>query len=258
MKKICLLAILFMVSGCIKAGNHNILGIRNDIFTAWNGYWISSYKNKDDELHVVKTETIEEKSYKPNVAKTIKVGHSILNSRIYQKKYFEESFYKFNKNCFLNSSSMPVKVSADKEYKNILGTVTIDGKKHYLMPSELDGYALILNEDWIITDKIGQIDGHFLIILQTEFFPYPKDVKLERITLSKTEQTAAIKGFDVKYDGVKLDRIWFTYMDYSEDNSGAFQNISFPNKPGLITINNIGFRVLKADENSITFMVLTL
>ena len=48
-------------------------------------------------------------------------------------------------------------------------------------------------------------------------------------------------------------------MDYDQDynNGGEFEKISFPNKPGLIMLNGKGLRVLKADKDTITYMVLT-
>jgi len=105
--------------------------------------------------------------------------------------------------------------------------------------------------------RIGQVKDDHLILIDTEFFPYPADLKMQKMTAAYSEQSESITGYDVRYDGIKLDRIWFTYMDYSQPQGGDFQNLSFPNKSGLININNIGFRVLKADNGKITYMVLT-
>ena len=254
MKKLCLLLSWVMLSGCFSAGDYNILPQRNDIFTAWNGYKITFY---DDGPQLMRTERIEEKNFKPNVAQTVYKGYSVLNSKVYKKDYYAQEYLKPNKNGVLNSSSLPVGLKSDKKYK-LIGQVTIDGQVYRLFPSELDDYAVLVNKDGGFYDKIGQIKDGYLVLLDSEFFPYPADLKMVEVKNSKTEQSEAVNGFDVKYDGIRLDRIWFTYLDYSQGNgnSGMFKQISFPNKPGLITINNIGFRVLQADEDKIIYMVL--
>ena len=155
----------------------------------------------------------------------------------------------------LNSSSLPVVIKADKQY-HITGEVTIDGTKYFLIPCELEDYRMLMTEDGSFYSKIGQVKDGYLILLDTEFFPYPADLRLKPIVASFSKETESVTGYDVRYDGVRLDRIWFTYMDYSQPNGGEFANISFPNKPGLIDINNIKFRVLKADNEKITYMVL--
>lgn len=255
MKKMCLLLSLAVLTGCVRAGNFNVLPQRNDIFTAWNGYRISF--NDNDGPKLMKTETFEENNIQPNVAQTVKKGASILSSKSYQKEYFASVYLKPNKNGELNSSSIPVRLKADKKYE-IIGTVIVDGEEYRLVSSELEDYAVLIRKDGSFYRQIGQINGSYLVLADSEFFPYPKDLKMIEVKNTSVTQSAAVSGFDVKYDGVKLDRVWFTYLDYSHGNpnSGMFKQISFPNKPGLIKINNIGFRVLKADEREISYMVL--
>ena len=258
MKKLCLLASLALLSGCFRAGDYNILPQRNDIFTMWNGHKITFYDEDDTGYKLLRTEQIEEKNFKPNEAQTAYTGYSVLNSRVYKKYYYAREYMKPNKNGALNSPSLPIILKENKKY-TLIGEVTIDGKVYRLVPGELENYASLIDEDGYFYNRIGQIDGSYLVLLDTEFFPYPADLKMVKVQNTKTEQSEAVQGFDVKYDGVKLDRIWFTYLDYDQGfgDGGVFKNISFPNKPGLITINNIGFRVLHADNEKITYMVLT-
>ncbi len=255
MKKISVLLSVMMLSGCFSAGDYNVLPQRNDIFKVWNGYRISFYDN--DAPQLMKTEKIEENNFKPNVAQTVAKGNSVLNSKVYKKDYFAEVYLKPNKNGELNSSSVPVKLRADKKYK-IIGEVVVDGETYRLIPSEMPDYAVLVRKNGDFYRQIGQIDGSYLVLVDSEFFPYPTDLRMVEVKNASATQSEAVNGFDVKYDGVKLDRVWFTYLDYSQgnSNSGMFKQISFPNKPGLIKINDIGFRVLEADDNHITYMVL--
>ncbi len=254
MKKICLLFALSVLPGCINAGNYDIIPARNDIFTIANGYGISFY---DGGERLVSSETIEENSYKLNESATAYKGYSVLSNKIYQKDYYEEDYVKPNKNGALNSSSLPHKFSANQKYK-FVGEVKINGSRYRLIPSELDGFVFLIDDEGAFYRQMGQIKGGTLILLDSEFFPYPEDLKMVNISTSRSEQTKPIKGFDVKYDGVRMERIWFTYLDYSDSDGekGTFENISFPNKPGLIDINGVGFRVLQADEDKIQYMVL--
>lgn len=252
MKNLCLMLVL-LVSGCIKAGDFDVLSQRNEVFYALNGYKISDYE--EEGLQKVKTEKVEENNFKLNQAQTVSKGQSVLTNKIYLKEYYAKEFLKANKNGVLNSSSLPVVIKADKQY-HITGEVTIDGTKYFLIPCELEDYRMLMTEDGSFYSKIGQVKDGYLILLDTEFFPYPADLRLKPIVASFSKETESVTGYDVRYDGVRLDRIWFTYMDYSQPNGGEFANISFPNKPGLIDINNIKFRVLKADNEKITYMVL--
>ena len=254
MKRICLLSAFLMLVGCVRAGSYDVLGFRNEIFTVWNGYKINFYD--DNEPQLVSTETINETNYTPNIAQTVSVGNSILNNKTYQKTVYAQSYLKANKKGVLNSSSVPVGIYPDKKYEAI-GEITIDGDRYKLIRSELEDYVVLIDDSGAFYSRIGQIKDDYLILLDTEFFPYPANLKMTEIQVTSSEQTAAVQGFDVKYDGVKLDRIWFSYYEYANEDSGTFSNLSFPNKPGLITINNIGFRVLAADNEKITYMVLT-
>ncbi|MBR6663916.1 MAG: hypothetical protein IKL33_03710 [Alphaproteobacteria bacterium] len=253
MKKICLFVTVMMLSACFRAGSYDILSQRNDIFTMWNGYKIRYYNN---EPQLIDTQVIEENNFNLNVAQTVYKGNSVLISKSYTRDFYSEIFVKANKRGSLNSSSLPVPIYADKNYE-MIGQITIDGKVYRLLPAVMDDYVILIDADGRFYNKMGQIRSGYVVLLDTEMFPYPADLRMVDVTSSRTEDTTAVKGFDVRYDGVKLDRIWFTYMDYDEVEAGTFKEMSFPDKPGLITINNVGLRVLKADNEKITYMVIS-
>ncbi|MBE6444768.1 MAG: hypothetical protein E7019_01735 [Alphaproteobacteria bacterium] len=253
MKKICLFVSVMLLSACFRAGSYDVLSQRNDIFTIWNGYRITYYNN---EPQLLKTEVVEENNFNLNVAQTVYKGNSILSSKSYTRDYYSELFVKANKKGVLNSSSLPITISADKTYE-VIGQITIEGKVYRLLPAAMEDYVTLIDAEGYFYNKMGQIRSGYVVLLDTEIFSYPADLRMIEVALSKTEETTAVKGFDVRYDGVKLDRVWFTYMDYDDVEAGTFKEISFPNKPGLITINDIGLRVLKADSEKITYMVIS-
>ena len=97
-----------------------------------------------------------------------------------------------------------------------------------------------------------------MTLLDGELFVYPSDLKIMKIAKIRDEISNVKDGYEVKYAGTKLGRIWFDYLAYDLDNNngGQFEKINFPNKPGLITINGKGLRVLNANDEAITFMIL--
>ena len=151
-----------------------------------------------------------------------------------------------------------MKLDNKKEY-DVVGWSKVDGVRYSLLDSGLDDYVFLFDEHGNFYNKAGKIDDGVLKILDEEIFVYPSDVKMQTIAKMRDEVSNVKNGYEVKYGGVKLDRIWFDYMDYDQDynNGGEFEKISFPNKPGLIMLNGKGLRVLKADKDTITYMVLT-
>ncbi|MBQ7285425.1 MAG: hypothetical protein IJW72_04150 [Alphaproteobacteria bacterium] len=252
MKKILMLLSLTILAGCLRAENYDILGFRNDVFVMSEGYKITFY---DDGPVLIKSEVIEENNYKFNEAQTIYKGYSVLNNKIYRSDVYAEDLVRPNKNGALSSLGLPRKFSAEEKFK-IIGQVEIDGVVYRLVPDVLESFAFLIDNQGVFYNKAGEIKGSYLVLLDSEFFPYPKDLRMVDVNIRKAEQTKPTEGFDVKYDGIRLDRIWFTYFDYEAGEKGTFENISFPNKPGLITINGINMRVLRADNDKITYMLL--
>lgn len=255
MKKLGLMLTVLALSGCLRAGDHGYLPIRNTMVERLSGYDISFYH--DDGPELVKSEYIEEKNYKLNEKMVAYRGYSVLNNKIFRKDFYSQHYFKANKDAVMDTSSLPHKIKSGEIFK-LIGYATIDGTRYRLFPGGLDGFVIFTDENGKIWDKMGQIrNDSYVVLLNTEFFVKPDDVKIVELSTSKTEQTKPLKGFDVKYEGVKLDRIWFTFFDYSDSqNSGKFEEISFPNKPGLIEINGVGFRVLHADNDKVEYMVI--
>lgn len=252
MKKILMLMSVALLAGCLRAENYDILGFRNDIFIMAEGYKITFYEH---DPVLIKTEMIEEDNFKYNTAQTVYKGYSVLSTKRYRRDVYAQDWVRVNKNGALSSPGLPRKFSTKEKFQ-LIGQVTIDGVVYRLVPDVLDGFAFLINDQGEFYKKAGQIKDGYLILLENEFFPYPQDLRMIAVNASRAEQTKPTEGYDVKYDGVRLDRIWFTYLDYQSGEKGTFENISFPNKPGLITINGINMRVLQADNDKITYMLL--
>lgn len=254
MRKIYLVLAVLGLSSCVYAGEYNILSSRKDIFTKLNGYNINFY-NHEPEL--IKTEYIHEKNYKLNETMTAYRGYTVISNKTYRKDFYRSEFVKADKNLILYTASIPQKYKA-AEKMQLIGDVLIDGVEYRLVPSSLKDFVVLIDERGNIYKHMGQIKGNTLVIMEPVYYPHPEDAKIVNVDTIKTEQTKPISGYDVKYSGIKLDRIWFTYLDYAFDNSnrGTFEEISFPNKPGLIKVEGIGIRILDASNERISYQIL--
>ena len=143
-------------------------------------------------------------------------------------------------NGVMNSASVPMAFYKGEKYQ-VLGESTIDGERFLLIPAKEENVVLLINGDGVPYDKVGYVKDERLVLMLPDYIPYPENFYFEPIITSKTEQTKPIKGYDIKYGGIKLDRMLFTYYDYSSSNgnNGRFENISFPNKPGLPSMKRL-------------------
>lgn len=255
MKKLAVLFSVLALCGCPNMVGKNIGSFRNAPFEYFSTYSISFYDDEDDKL--VNSEYITEDSFKNNVILTAYTGYTVVDTKTYRKDTFRNEILTPNKSGVLNTGSVPVGFKKGQRIK-ALGQVTIDGVDYVLVETEMKGYVALVKQDGSFYNRVGQIRNGRLALIDADFIPYPADLRLIQVTSSKTTQTEPVKGFDIKYEGVKLDRMQFTILDYStaQGGKGRFENISFPNKPGIININGIGIKVLDADKQRIDYILL--
>ncbi len=253
--KIICLVLCGMLAGCLRAGDYDLLPVRKKIVDNVIGYQIDF---ADQGEQFVSSRNEREQEYVMNKAMTVSRGDSILSDKFFTRNLYSTVRYKPNKKGVLQNQAFPMKIDNRKEYK-ILGWVNIDGVKYSILESDLDGYVFLFDEDGNFYKNAGWLDDGILKLLDEEIFIYPSDLKMQNVVKTRDEVTNIKKGYEVKYDGVKLDRIWFDYITYDGDNpnKGQLEKLNFPNKPGLIMINGKGFRILSADDNKLTYMVLT-
>lgn len=255
MKKIivCLLLCLNLCA-CVRAGDYDLLPIRKKIYNLYKGYSINFYDNKEA---LIGEERIHENDYQMNKAITVKKGEDVLSDTLMDKRTYQRFFVKFNKKGSLDNRIYPMNVNADDEYK-IVGWVTIDNDEYTLIESPLENYVYLFDSKGNLYKKGGKIVDNRLQLMEDTVFAYPTDLKIKVVNKMRDDVSNVKKGYQVKYGGIKFDRLFFDYLgfDSEDDTMGEFKQINFPNKPGLIVINGIGLRVLNASDNSITYMIL--
>ncbi len=254
--KIVCLILCSMLAGCLRAGSYDLIPVRKKIFDSMTGY---SVDFADQNEQFVSSKIEREKGYTLNKAATVRKGDPILSDKVFSRNIYTTVIYKPNKKGALQNQAFPMKLDNRKEYK-ILGWVTIDGIKYSLLESNLEGYVFLFDQDGNFYKNAGWIDdGGILKLLDEEIFVYPSGLKMQNVVSTREENGGIKQGYEVRFDGVKLDRVWFDYIVYdkADANDVRLERLNFPNKPGLIMINGKGLRILKADDDSITYMILT-
>lgn len=256
MKKILVLAALFSLSACIYAGDVSVWDGRKGLVERLNSYPIEYF---DQGSKLVKSEYITEKNFPNNEILTAYVGYTVVDTKVYQKDFYTTDLLRASSRGVLNSASVPV-IFEKNEEKKVIGQVRINDVNYLLTTADKysDKYVVLVGKDGHIFHKMGQIRYERLVLMDPEYIPFPENFRLEPVTTSKSEQTEPVKGFDIKYEGIKLDRMVFTYLDYadSQGDSGRFENLSYPKKSKNIDIKGVKIRVLHAGNQKLDYMIL--
>jgi hypothetical protein len=250
--KVWILACM-VLSGCVRAGDFDLLPVRRQLLNSITGYSVEF--NKSDESFVGQ-ETQREKDSALNKAITIRKGDTLFSDKALVNNTYHRVVYKPSQNGTIDNDAYPLRLSRTQEYSAI-GWVTVDGTRYTLLDGGMDDYVVLFDENGHFFPKAGKIEGGVLKLLDGELFIYPSDLSMQKVTTQRSELDGVKFGYEVKYCGLQLDRLCFEYLEYEDDGqAGHFEQFYFPNKPGLISINGEGFRVLKADDAAISFVLL--
>lgn len=244
---------LLFVAGC--TANGYVWDVRKWWLNYNNSYSIDFYDNSEKKVN---EEYVNEKSVKSGEILTTYVGHSVISDKIYRITNYESNLVKANVTGYMHSASVPGVIPAGKPLE-VIGEVTIEDKKLRIIPSQLDNFVFLIYSDGSFYHEMGRIRGNRLFILDAEFMPAPDNLRMEPVKITRSEQTKPVKGYDIKYQGVNLDRMLFTYFDYSKYGNadvGEFEDISFPLKRGPIDIRGTKIRVLDADKHKLEYILL--
>ena len=258
MKKIAVLGSLLLLSACIKAGGMNFWPERNVWVEQFQTLPITFY---DDSMHPVKSELLTERSFPVNRVLSASVGYSVVDDKTYRKVYYAKEVVRANMDGGLVSGTYPVEYKKGQQL-DLFGEVIIDDKLYALISAgDKDFYALI-DEHGNLYHRIGQLRHDRLALLTTSFVVYPTKFSFEPVTLSKTVQTTPVKGYDIKYGGLRAGYVSFIYYQYDAPSnhglhdSGEFEVLSYPAKAGLVNIRGVKLKILEAKKESIDYMII--
>lgn len=253
MKKAFILCTLLCLNACVYAGEIDVWSGRRAWFDNINSYSID-YKNNAGNL--VKSDYVSEKSYKIGELRTAFKGYSVLSDKIILRNYYVKEQVRANMDGTLSSASAPY-VFHRNQVVNVVGTVNIDGTSYSLVPTFIKDFVVLAdNSNGEIYPYTGMIKNKRLVLLRQEYVSDQKGFRLLPVYLTRIEQSKPVDGFDVKYDGIRMNRMWFIYYDYDDNVSGEFKEYSFPAKIGLINLRGVKLRILSVDEQRIDYMIV--
>ena len=239
------------LSACVRAGNFDLLPFRSSVVNSLRGHAIHDFDSKAYQG----TSTVRENEVVMNKALNARKGEAVIKDKLYEKSTYLRTVFKPNKSGSLQNLVYPLPLDARKIYESDKW-VKIDGVVYHLLATEIDDYYYLFDEDGNFYNHGGIDKNGVLQLMSDEILLYPSDIKMNVISQQIDEVSNVRNGYEVKYGGAELDRIWFDYFVYDGNADGHFERINFPNKPGLITINGKGLRVIRADKDNITYMIL--
>lgn len=256
MRALKVLGLTLCLSGCIYAREISLWPGRDDFIAGLSSYSIE-YLDKDGPK-LIKTETVTESDFAPNKMLTAYKGYSVADTKSYTRNYYTQESIVAPTDAVLVSGLSPLSIKADKKY-DIIGRTDIDEVVYALVPNPEGKDVFLVKNDGTLLNQVGLIRGDKVKLLDTKYEINPPSFRFEPVTTSKIVQSEMTWGFEIKYAGLKLNRIVFTVMEYDQagGESGNFVNYSYPNRPGEIDIRGLKIRVFEANDAKIEYMIVT-
>lgn len=254
MKKLAVLLGAWVATACVYAGEVSVLDGRKEWVESFNAYPIEFF---NQEPLLLKTEYITEKNHKVNQVLTTYTGYSMVSTKMFRQDFYIADKVKAAMDGGLVGVSAPMMFKANEE-SPIIGQVRVDNEDYVLVPTELDGFVMLVARDGSVYSRLGQIRYNKLVLLDDTVLMSPENFHFSPVTATSVESTKPVQGYDLRYDGIKNGKMVFNFMDYmqSDGSSGQFEVITFAPKRGNYRIGDFVIRVLNATPEKIDYMML--
>jgi len=259
MRKFAIFIGVLMLSACtVHMGGEGPWPGRKDWVESFMTLPITFY---DTDFQVAKTELVTQRTFPTNKILSATVGYSVVDDKTSRKILYAKEVLQANENGGLVSIAAPVLYQKAQQV-DLLGEVEIDKVRYALIPTGEKDIVALVNNQGELYGRIGKIKNDRLTLLTSTFTPYPENFKMVPMTATKVIMTSPVKGYDIKYGGIKGDYITFLYYRYdvpSNDglhDSGEFEVISYPKQKGLIDIRGVKLRIINIRKDVIEYMIL--
>ena len=252
MKKAAIFAFVILTSACSSFAD----------FWHEKEVWTQNLVSHDinffsTEPMVIRSEMVTERTNKTNHILTAYKGQAVVYARVFAKETLAAESVRINKDGSLNSGAAPNNFRKG-DTRRVIGTSYVDGYALYLVPSDLEGYVFLVRDNGTFYRKMGQIRNGRLVIMQTEYVPFPEDLRFEPAMGSITEQNRPTDGFEIRFEGIKVTGMEFTYMTFggASGKVGNFETLRFPARPGLLNIKGNKINVISVNNDRMDFTIL--
>ena len=203
------------------------------------------------------TQTVYQNNYVLNETMSAKVGETMLRVQAFKKEN------QLTRELYIDRP-ITIRIGVDeitlpaKKY-SVFGMFDLDDEKFFVLPKVGHYYFLV--------DSKGKIQERFLYDIENSdkvtIFPdkaeiSPSSARMKRATLHEQEKLPFL-DFDIVYDGIKNDNIILFYKNAvpgTNGESGSFETLAYPKDVTLISVKGMLVRIIRADQEQITYMVV--
>ena len=202
-------------------------------------------------------ETVYRNNYVLNETYVAKIGEPVLRVQAFRKDTFFIPEMVLEKpvtaTVFVSDITLPA-----RKYP-IFGIFEKNLETFYVLPK--------VNHIYFLVNMKGELQKQFLYEIKnsdkvTQFTDVakftPASPKLKMMTRSRQEEVPFL-DFEVVYDGIKNNQIVLFYKNAvpgTNGNSGSFDTLAYPKDSTMISVEGRLLRILRADNEQISFIVV--
>lgn len=203
------------------------------------------------------SERISQNNYVLNVNRMARVGETVLRVKDFKQDNYIVREMMLEKPVEVRVDATEMELPA-KKYP-IFGTFERDGETFFVLPK--------FNHIYFLTNMHGELQPFYLYEIKgsdkVTIFPYkatytPYGARLKRVS-THIKPRLPYLDFEVIYDGIKNNQLTFFYKNSvpsSNGNSGSFDTLAYPADSTMISIEGRLIRILRADKDQISFVVV--
>ena len=254
MKILKVLGLVVFLGGCIHAGPISFFESRDKFVSDMSSLPIDYLDDTGPKL--IKSETVTDTGFPKDKLLTAYKGYPVVDTKTYARNYYVQDSIVAPKDAQLVSGLSPMTINANKRY-DVIGQVEIDDALYSAVATGASRMVYLVDNAGKLYQHLGVIKNDRLVVLtETKYMTSPEDFKFESVSATKVVQSEMIRGFEIRYDGIKLDRIVFTVMEYDNGEAGSFSNFNFPKRPGVVNIRGLKIKIFEANDSKIEYMIV--
>lgn len=203
------------------------------------------------------SQTVYRNNYVLNETASAKVGETVLRVQAFKKDNFVSGELILERPVKIRIGTDEMTLPA-KKYQ-IYGIFEQGDKTYFVLPK--------FNHYYFLVDMNGVIQRQFLYEIKnsdkTTLFPdraflSPETAQMKRRLFSEQESVPFL-DFEVVYDGIKNNQIVLFYKDAvpgTNGGSGSFDTLGYPADSTMISVAGRLLRIIRADKEQITYIVV--
>ena len=202
-------------------------------------------------------ETVYQTNYVLNETRVVGIGDPVIRVRAFRKD-------NFTTRQMILEHPVKVKIGTEemtlpaKKYP-VFGIFEYGSETFYVLPKYKRYFFMINMRGELQSMFLYEIkDSEKVTILNEKAKFSPSSARLKRYSYS-TQETVPFQDYEVVYDGVKNNRIVLFYKDAvpgTDGGTGSFDTQSYPADSTMISVRGRLVRVLHADRDRMTYIVL--